>query len=186
MPNRRLHRLLTTEMHMTSNHHIVTRHPGSRPRAARTLMAMARRWRNESGQALIETAVTLPLLLIVVFGIARFGITYNNYIMLTDAVRAGARQLSMSRGTTNACTKARDRVYASAAPLDEANLTVNMVVGGGSYGFPGSACPSNIGTTMVGGADVTVSATYPCNLTILGVNYNSSCLLTSSSTVRIE
>lgn len=143
-------------------------------------------WGDDSGQALVEMALSLPMLLMVVFGIAQFGITYNNYIMLTDAVRAGARQLSISRGQTNACTKARDRIYASAASLNAGSLAITMSVNGGTYGYPGSACPSNIGTSMTGGADVTISATYPCGLTVFGVDYAPSCQLSSQSTVRIE
>ncbi|MCC7008023.1 MAG: pilus assembly protein [Acidobacteria bacterium] len=143
-------------------------------------------WRDDSGQALVEIALSLPLLLAVVFGIAQFGITYNNYIMLTDAVRAGARQLSISRGQTNACTKARDRIYGSAASLSSGSLSITMTVAGGTYGYPGTSCPSNIGTSMTGGADVTISATYPCGLTIFGVNYAPGCTLSSQSTVRIE
>ena len=37
-----------------------------------------------------EFTLVLPVLAILLFGIIQFGITFNNYITLTDAVRAGA------------------------------------------------------------------------------------------------
>jgi hypothetical protein len=36
------------------------------------------------------------------------------------------------------------------------------------------------------GESANVSATYPCNLTIMGVNYSPSCTLSSQSTERVE
>jgi len=143
---------------------------------------MAVRLKDDSGQALVEAALTIPVLLVVVFGIAQFGITYNNYIMLTDSVRAGARQLSVSRGAPNPCSTALARVYASATSLNPASLSVTMTVNGNSYA---SSC-SGQGALMTGGQDVTVAASYPCSLTVLGVNFAPSCVLTSQSTVRIE
>ncbi len=40
---------------------------------------------------------SLPILLLLVFGIIQFGILFNHYLTLTDAVRAGARQAAVSR-----------------------------------------------------------------------------------------
>ena len=42
------------------------------------------------GQAIVEFAIVLPLLLALVLGIVQFAIAFNNYLTLTDAVRAGA------------------------------------------------------------------------------------------------
>jgi Flp pilus assembly protein TadG len=47
--------------------------------------------KNESGQAMVEFAIILPILLVLVFGIIQFGITFNNYMTLTDAVRRRGR-----------------------------------------------------------------------------------------------
>jgi Flp pilus assembly protein TadG len=56
------------------------------------------RLRREDGQALVEFAVILPLLLILVTGIIQFGLLFNKYITLTDAVRSGAQTLALGRG----------------------------------------------------------------------------------------
>ena len=44
-----------------------------------------------SGQSLAETAVVLPLLLLLVFGIIEFGRVLNAYIIVTNGAREGAR-----------------------------------------------------------------------------------------------
>lgn len=47
--------------------------------------------RNEKGQALVEFALVLPLLLALVCGIIDFGWIYYNQISLNNAAREGAR-----------------------------------------------------------------------------------------------
>ena len=46
---------------------------------------------NQRGQAVIELALTLPLLLVVVFGIIDFGFMFQRYEAVTNAAREGAR-----------------------------------------------------------------------------------------------
>src|SRR5262245_19797674 len=46
---------------------------------------------NQRGQAVIELALTLPLLLLVVFGIIDFGFMFQRYESVTNAAREGAR-----------------------------------------------------------------------------------------------
>ena len=36
---------------------------------------------------MVEFTLVLPVLLVVLFGIIQFGITFSNYVALTDAVR---------------------------------------------------------------------------------------------------
>ena len=45
----------------------------------------------ERGQSVIELALTLPLLLLVVFGIIDFGFMFQRYESVTNAAREGAR-----------------------------------------------------------------------------------------------
>lgn len=62
-----------------------------RPGSALARRFRARWARGERGAALVEMALVLPVLLLVVFGIIEFGMTYNNYIGLRDGVRSAAR-----------------------------------------------------------------------------------------------
>jgi Flp pilus assembly protein TadG len=47
--------------------------------------------RNERGAALIETAVTIPMILLVSVAIFEFGRAYQTWQVLTNAAREGAR-----------------------------------------------------------------------------------------------
>ena len=52
---------------------------------------LRRRLTDETGTALLETALTLPLLLTVCVGIFEFGRAYQTWQVLTNAAREGAR-----------------------------------------------------------------------------------------------
>lgn len=50
-----------------------------------------KRWRSDEGAELIEYALVLPMLLLVVLGIAEFGFMFQRYEVITNAAREGAR-----------------------------------------------------------------------------------------------
>ena len=147
---------------------------------------------DERGASLIEFAVTVPVLVMLVLGMMRFGITYNNQIMLTDAVRAGARQLSVSRGdNTDICNKAGVKVRNAGAMLDASQITMTMVVNGTTKTAAKGALPSCTGfgsqAAFASGSDVSVSAVYPCSLRVMGITFGpSTCTLSSQTTARVE
>lgn len=47
--------------------------------------------KNKRGQALVELALALPLLLIIVMGTIEFGRIFHSYVLITNASREGAR-----------------------------------------------------------------------------------------------
>jgi Flp pilus assembly protein TadG len=47
--------------------------------------------RGERGQAIIEMALTLPLLLLIVLGVFDFGLMFQKYEVVTNAAREGGR-----------------------------------------------------------------------------------------------
>ena len=110
----------------------------------------SRKLRNERGQTLTEFAMVLPLLFVLLFGIIQFGIVFNNYVTLTDAARAGARKGAVSRGSGNPTADCVNQVRAAAPNLKPADLTVS--------------CSSS----WTSGSDVTVTATYPYSISLMG------------------
>ena len=60
------------------------------------------RFHREDGQAIVEFAIVLPLLVLLVFGIAQFGLAFRNYLAITDAARVAARAVAVKR-TSNPC-----------------------------------------------------------------------------------
>jgi hypothetical protein len=132
--------------------------------------------RREEGQAMIEMALILPVLLLLIAGIVKFGIVYNNHIILTDSVRVGSRQLALGRGLPNACVPAVKRLKDSAENLDSTKLVVAAPVFSGT-----SSC-----ATLFEGDASTISASYPCELTIFGIDFFPSCKLKASATEAVE
>ena len=62
------------------------------------------RIRDEQGNALIETAVTLPIVLLIAVGIFDFGRAYQTWQILTNAAREGARVAVLSSSTEGGVT----------------------------------------------------------------------------------
>ena len=65
-------------------------------------------FRSDNGQAIVEFAIVLPVLVLLVFGIAQFGLAFHNYLAITDAARVGARAAAVKR-TSSPCAAANDR-----------------------------------------------------------------------------
>jgi Flp pilus assembly protein TadG len=70
----------------------------------------------ERGTALIETAMTLPLLLLVSVGIFEFGRAFQTWQVLTNAAREGAR-LAVMPGSSDSAVKARVQSYLTSGQL---------------------------------------------------------------------
>jgi Flp pilus assembly protein TadG len=126
-----------------------------------------RRAERERGQTVTEFAMVLPILLIILFGIVQLGIAFNHYVTITDATRAGARKAVVSRQTSNPTSVTVAAVRASATNLNQSKLGVI------------------VSSTWQQGQDVTVTATYPYQISILGVIVKSG-TLTSRTTERLE
>ncbi|HKH30618.1 MAG TPA: TadE/TadG family type IV pilus assembly protein [Gaiellaceae bacterium] len=117
-----------------------------------------------------EFALVLPILALLLFGVIQFGITFNNYLTLTDAVRAGARKGAVVRNVTgNREAVVRQAVVDASTDLEVSSLNVTVSVSPG----------------WEQGADVTVTATYPYSINLLGVGVKSG-RLSSSTTERVE
>jgi Flp pilus assembly protein TadG len=144
----------------------------------------ARAFRGDaSGASAVEFALVVPFLLFLVVGLFQFGITINNYLELTDGVRSGGRQFAISRTTSTPYTSSVNAVKNSAANLTAANVTVTLSVNGAGCSSD-SACTTALATSS--GGTATATATYPCSLSIMGVNFAPSCTLTSTTSDLIE
>ena len=84
------------------------------------MSGLCRRLRSERGAELIETALTLPLILLVVIGIIEFGFVFQKLEVVTNAAREGARVLVLPDfGPADAI--ARMEQYLDAAGLNSAD-----------------------------------------------------------------
>jgi Flp pilus assembly protein TadG len=130
-------------------------------------MRTATTLRDTRGQAMTELAIVMPVLALVLFGVIQFGIVFNNYVTLTDAVRAGARTAAVSGAAGNPSGATIARVKSAAADLKVSNLNVTVA------------------SSWQSGADVTVNADYPYSISLLGMVVASG-RLRSATTERVE
>jgi hypothetical protein len=72
------------------------------------------RLRLENGQTFVEFAFVLPILALLLFGILQFGLTFHNYLSITDATRVGARAAAVKR--SDPCTAAEDAIHRTVSP----------------------------------------------------------------------
>ena len=140
------------------------------------------RLRDERGANLVEFALVLPILTLLIFGIAEFGFAFNNYISLRNGVREGARQAVVANfGTNNSCTvtgyggtgdtRSLVCLTKSRIGLDDSKTRVKVY-------FPSSYAVGN---------SVIVCAEYPVNsVTKLFQPFLSNKVLRAKTEMRIE
>jgi Flp pilus assembly protein TadG len=137
------------------------------------------RSKSETGQATVEFAVVLPILALLLFAIVQFGITFNNYITLTDAVRAGARTGAVSRTASSPSSVTIAKVQAAGVNLNQTNFNVSCGTSSQT-----SLCVT-VTSTWAPAADLTVTGTYPYKISLLGLVIKSG-RLTSTVVERVE
>ena len=127
--------------------------------------------RAERGQAAVEFALVLPLLIVLLLGIVEFGVAFSHYVTLTDATRVGARKAITVRigGTTP--DDATQAVRDAAGDLDQSQLQVSV----------------DDPSWTTSGSQITVTAKYPYKIDIplLGLSVMSG-TLTAQAEERLE
>jgi Flp pilus assembly protein TadG len=73
--------------------------------------------RDQRGQSLTEFALALPVLAVVLFALAEFGLMLNNQITVVNASRDGARVAVLQEGDPNQATNVQTAVNAAEQPL---------------------------------------------------------------------
>jgi Flp pilus assembly protein TadG len=119
---------------------------------AQVLRTPCSRWRSEDGAQLIEFALVLPMLLLVVLGIAEFGFIFQRYEVLTNAAREGAR-IAVLPGYSTADVQARVAAYVTAGRVPTTGTNPDVVV-------TNVAIPTAPGGPVLSGRRVTVTYTH--------------------------
>ncbi|MGH7500909.1 MAG: TadE family protein [Longimicrobiales bacterium] len=108
--------------------------------------------RGEAGQALVEFAIIMPILLILVLGLVEFSRAWFNYQVMVDAAREGARTGAVyNPPTTIGTIQNKINTQLAAAGMDTLNATITIT------GFQG-------GTAQ----PLTVAIAYPFALRWIG------------------
>jgi len=143
---------------------------------------LLRRGRTERGAALLEMALTLPLLLLVCVGILEFGRAYQTWQVLTNAVREGAR-VAVLPGVDDAAVQDRVQSYMTSGQLPSANLATIAIDRNRSI---------SIGAGTTSASQVTVN--YPFEFMVLeqiarlvtGTSGSNALNMAASATMRNE
>lgn len=123
------------------------------------------------------------MLLLILGAIVDFGITMNNYVELTDAVRVGARTFVVSSTSATPMTSATSALQGAAANLTASSITITYKVNGTTCSSD-TACATALQANP--GGTATVTATYPCSTPIGGVNALAGCSLSSTTSQMVE
>ena len=99
-------------------------------------MTRTRFRKDERGAALLETAITIPLILLICVGIFEFGRAYQTSQVLTNAAREGAR-IAILAGVSDADVRTTVRGYMASGRLPNAataaiNINRNVAMGANS------------------------------------------------------
>jgi Flp pilus assembly protein TadG len=134
---------------------------------------------SESGQAIIELAFALPLLLVIVMGIFDFGLMFQRFEVVTNAAREGAR-VGVLPSYSTADAKTRAQQYLTSGGLTS-SATINAAVAPVSFGNPSKTVNQ-----------ITVTVQYVHNYVFIGPILNlfggslGTVTLQGVSTMRVE
>jgi Flp pilus assembly protein TadG len=146
----------------------------------------ARLGAGSEGQSTLETAFMLPILMTLLMSLFYVSWSFNNKIMLTQAVGAGASYLQATAQNTETqvpdpCLLTTEVILAKEPNLAPASLNLKYNLNGAIYSVNGAAsgaqCAGGSSNFALGGT-VQISATYPCSMAPLSGLAN---LITSGS-----
>jgi Flp pilus assembly protein TadG len=115
-----------------------------------------------------EFVLVLPVFALLLFGILQLGVTFKNYLTLTEAARDGARKGAVALHLTG------DPVANTTAEVKRA-----------ATGFDTSKLDITVTSPWVKDSEVKVTVKYPYEISLLGLVVKSGDL-TSSATDRVE
>ena len=104
----------------------------------------SRRLARRSGMAMVEFVIILPILLMLVFAIAEFGVLFGRWQTLCNAAREGARTAIVFRSPCDSATveaEVKQRVKDYASPL-------GMTITDADISVTGLCGPSTSSTTV--------------------------------------
>ncbi len=139
---------------------------------------------SESGNNAVETALVLPVALLVFTGLLSFGVYLNKSLELANSTSLSGQYLALNRGVSDPCAMTVSAFEGTAPYLQPSSLSFSFVVNGVS--FPNTtSCSGNAANTAKGDT-VQIKVTYPCTFVIFLSNAAPGCPLTSQVTEIIQ
>jgi Flp pilus assembly protein TadG len=108
--------------------------------------------RDERGASAVEFAFIVPLLILLVIGIAEFGHAFQVQGTLSAAAREGVRDMALQNDPAEARAVARQAASSLDPALTDAQITIKL------EGSTAQTCPT---TATAGSKSVRLTITYP-------------------------
>lgn len=126
-------------------------------------------FKEKRGQALVELALVLPLIIMLVMGTMEFGRIFHSYLLITNGSREGAR--AGVTGSTDIQIKDRVKAVTGSLGLDDSQIVIT---------------PPEISRTR--GVPLTVQVDYsvPLITPLIDIFVSDPFPLTASTTMRVE
>lgn len=140
------------------------------------------------GSALVELSLTLPIVFMLLTGVFSLVIALSQKLELAEAVSNGGRVLAVDRGDNDPCSAVTTAIRNAAPGLDSSKLTLTYNLDGNAYAAGVTSCPGSGGGPngyMVEGGTASVTATYPCTITVFGSGL-INCTLRTQLTEAIQ
>ena len=137
--------------------------------------------RDQRGVSILEFAIAAPVMLALAIGTFKFGAAMMHQVVLTNAAAQGALTLALSRGTTTPYTSTTTAISNAASTLTTASITTTVTING-------TACSTNTACAalMTAGVTAVVHTTYPCDLSVMGINYKSACTISAQTAQMVQ
>jgi Flp pilus assembly protein TadG len=132
---------------------------------------MRRLIHGERGQALVETAIVLPMLVLMLFGILDAGRIFSTWVVVTNASREGARYGAVGR------TAPQIRTWTANAGAPVGVTTANVTVT-----CTPNPCPGPSGSTV----SVQVSKGVTMITPVISAIFGSTFTVTNTAVMRLE
>ncbi len=132
-------------------------------------MRISQKLLSRKGQSAVETALILPIIIIIITGIIDFGLTFNNYLIINNASREGARNAAVGASDSQIVSNIKDM----ASTLDQSKLKITIVPDG---------------STRKAGNEVTITVEYDNDLItpVIGSLVGKTLHLKAKTVMRIE
>lgn len=151
---------------------------------------MKKSWKHiahdHQGQALVEFALVVPLLLLFLFAIIQMGFIFSGFISIEQGARAGVRAASLGENSTRIGCAIYSQINSGLFPNNAVvKWTANFYSSNANSSSPASSSsPSPSPSTSLPTVEVNVSTSYPLLIKLPG--FGSSVLMNQHYTMTQE
>lgn len=128
---------------------------------------------DSEGGALVEMAVTLPLIMLIMTGIFSFSMALYQKLQLAEAVSNGGHYLATARGAADPCAGAISAIYSAAPGLSHQSSVMTISMAQDGTALPTSCPTTSKGGTLLQGHNASLLVTYNTSIAVYGMGFNA-------------